>query len=163
MCVCLYLANTYRVTVLSTLKLLTYLIVYMAILCGCQADCTQGCFSNGGHRTIPSEPLVRGSRPSQWHSLGRGRSSDRKLTLEVSLRMEKWFFFLVRKIGLKLTSVTIFLYFVCGTPPLRGLMRGVYVRAQDLNLWTPGHLSRVCELNHYATGLDPRKVIFDSL
>ena len=31
------------------------------------------------------------------------------------------FFFLVRKIGPVLTSIAIFLYFVCGTPPQCGL------------------------------------------
>ena len=37
-----------------------------------------------------------------------------------------WFFFRgVRKIGPELTSVPIFLYFVCGTPPQHGLISGV--------------------------------------
>ena len=34
------------------------------------------------------------------------------------------FFVCVRKIGPELTSVPILLYFVCGTPPLHGLMSG---------------------------------------
>ena len=33
--------------------------------------------------------------------------------------------FLVRKIGPELTSVPIFPYFICGTPPHHGLMSGV--------------------------------------
>ena len=36
-----------------------------------------------------------------------------------------FFLFLVRKIGLELTSVPIFQYFVCGMPPQHGLMSGV--------------------------------------
>ena len=36
-----------------------------------------------------------------------------------------FFFFFVRKIGFELTSVPIFLYFVCGTPSQLGLMSGV--------------------------------------
>ena len=36
-----------------------------------------------------------------------------------------FFFLLVKKIGPELTSVLIFLYFVCGMPPRHGLMIGV--------------------------------------
>ena len=64
------------------------------------------------------------------------------------------FFFLVRRIGPELTSVVslpliawgrlyvtsvpIFLCFICGTPPQRGLMSGVYVHTEDPNLQNPG-------------------------
>ena len=57
----------------------------------------------------------------------------------------------MRKIGPELTSVPIFLYFICGMLPQHGLMSGVLVCAQDLNLWTPGCQSGARELNHYAT------------
>ena len=43
------------------------------------------------------------------------------------------FFFLVKKIGPQLTSVPVFLYFVCGMPPRHGLMSGVLVHAWDPN------------------------------
>ena len=62
-------------------------------------------------------------------------------------------FYLVRKIGRELTSVPVFFYFVCGTPPQHGLMSGVYVCAWDPNLWFLGCESGARELNHYATGL----------
>ena len=65
------------------------------------------------------------------------------------------FLFLVRKIVPELTSVAISFYFVCGMPLQHGLMRGAKVRAWDQNLRTLGRQSRVCELNHYATGLAP--------
>ena len=41
----------------------------------------------------------------------------------------------------------IFLYFLCGTLPQHGLMSDVWVCAQDLNPRTPGHRSRMRELN----------------
>ena len=42
--------------------------------------------------------------------------------------------FLVRKIGPELTSVPVPLYFVCGMLPQHGLISGVHVCTQDLNL-----------------------------
>ena len=42
-------------------------------------------------------------------------------------------FFLVRKIGPVLTSMPIFLYFVCGMLPQHGLMSSVWVCAWNLN------------------------------
>ena len=68
------------------------------------------------------------------------------------------FVFLVRKIVPELTSVTIFLYFVCGTPPQHSLMNRVKVHAPDPGPWTQDHQSRVCELNHSATGLAPKNI-----
>ena len=64
-------------------------------------------------------------------------------------------FVLVRKIGPELTSVPFFLYFICGTPPQHGLMRGVYVHAWVPNLQTPCCSSGLCKLNHCAIGLAP--------
>ena len=61
--------------------------------------------------------------------------------------------FLVRKVVAKLTSVPVFLYFLCGMLSQHGLMSGVQVHTQDPNQWTPGHCSRVCVLNHSTTGL----------
>ena len=66
----------------------------------------------------------------------------------------------MRKIGAELTSVPIFLHFVCGTLPQHGLMSGVQVPAQDLDLWTSGHGSRAQELNYHATGLAPNYTFF---
>ena len=65
------------------------------------------------------------------------------------------FFLLLRKIVPELTSVSVFLYFVCGTPPQHGLMSNVWVHTWDLNPQTPGSWSRACELNHFATSLAP--------
>ena len=61
--------------------------------------------------------------------------------------------FCSRKIVAELTSVPIFLYFVCGTPPQCGSMSGVQVCTRDLNSWTLGHRSGAYKLNHYVTGL----------
>ena len=57
----------------------------------------------------------------------------------------------MRKTDPELTSVPIFLYFVCGMPPHHGLTHRMEVCAWDLNPQTLGHQSRACELNHYAT------------
>ena len=65
----------------------------------------------------------------------------------------------LRKIVTELTPVPIFLHFVCGTPPQKGLMSSVYVRTRDLDPQTPG---RVSEPNHYATGLAPVTVLKNS-
>ena len=61
----------------------------------------------------------------------------------------------MREIVPELSPVPIFLYFVCGMQPQHGLMSGVLVHTQDLNLRTLGHQSGRRELNHYATGLAP--------
>ena len=45
---------------------------------------------------------------------------------------------MVRKIVPELTSVLVFLYFVRGTPPQRGLTSGAQVCTQDPNLQSPG-------------------------
>ena len=44
-----------------------------------------------------------------------------------------YFILLVRKIGPELTSVPIFLHFVCGMLLQHGFMTGVYVPTLDLN------------------------------
>ena len=69
----------------------------------------------------------------------------------------------VRRIVTELTSVAVCLCFVCGTLPQHGLMSAVYVHTPDLNLWTLGHWSRMCKLNHYATRLTPFCVFFGVL
>ena len=61
-------------------------------------------------------------------------------------------FFLVRKIGPDLTSVLISLYFVCGTVTER--LDGLCV-SLNLESEPTGCRSRVCKLNHYATGSAP--------
>ena len=58
--------------------------------------------------------------------------------------------FRLRKIVAELTSVPIFLHFMCDATTA-WLDKWYSVRAQDLNLQTPvHHWSRACELNHYA-------------
>ena len=66
----------------------------------------------------------------------------------------------VRQIGPELTSVTIFLYYVCGILPQYGLVSSVYVRTRDPNPQTPGHQSGASELNRYITQLAPLAGIF---
>ena len=65
--------------------------------------------------------------------------------------------FCLRKIVPELTSVAVFLYFICGTLPQHGLMSGVQVHAQGQNQQTLSHQSRAHKLNHYATGPAPKK------
>ncbi|XP_070094818.1 transmembrane protein 87A isoform X1 [Equus przewalskii] len=56
------------------------------------------------------------------------------------------------EIGPELTSVPIFLYFICvGYLPQHGLTSGVYICTWNLNRRIPGRQSRVCEVNCYAT------------
>ena len=62
----------------------------------------------------------------------------------------------MRKIVPELTSVAIFLYFVCEMLSLHGFMSGVQVRAQDPNPPTLGLQCRVCKLNHYTIGPAPQ-------
>ena len=50
-----------------------------------------------------------------------------------------FFLLLVRKLVAEVTSVLIFLYFACVTPPQHGWMSNMYVGTQDLNPQTPGH------------------------
>ena len=69
---------------------------------------------------------------------------------------------LARKIGPELTSVPIFLYFVCGSWPQHGLMSSACVHTQDLNLRTPGCQSGAHQLNHHATGWPPFLKFFNS-
>ena len=69
--------------------------------------------------------------------------------------LKHFFNFFVKKIVPELTSMPIFLYFVCGMPPQHDLMSCVYVTTQDLNLQTLGCQSRAHKLNHYATWAGP--------
>ena len=62
--------------------------------------------------------------------------------------------FCLRMIVTELTSTPIFLYFMWDATTAC-LDKWCYVRAQDLNPWTPGCQSRVHELNHYTTRLAP--------
>ena len=63
--------------------------------------------------------------------------------------------FLLRKTGPELTSVPIFLYFICGMPTTAWLAKQCHVPTWDPNRWTPGHRRGRCELNHCATGPAP--------
>ena len=63
--------------------------------------------------------------------------------------------FLLRKTGPELTSMPIFLYFICGTPTTGWLANQCHVCTWDLNRWTPGHQSGTCTLNRCATGPAP--------
>ena len=51
--------------------------------------------------------------------------------------------------------MAIFVYFLCGMLPQRGLISGAYVCAWDPNLQTLDRWSRACDLNHYTTGPAP--------
>ena len=46
---------------------------------------------------------------------------------------------LLRKTGPELTSVFIFLRFICGTPTTAWCAKRCHVRTRDLNRWTLGH------------------------
>ena len=46
-------------------------------------------------------------------------------TTYITWFLKNFLLFLVRKIGSELTSVLVFLYFACRTPPQHGLMSGV--------------------------------------
>ena len=59
--------------------------------------------------------------------------------------------FFLRKISPELTSMPMFLYFICGTPATAWLAKWYHVCTQDPNQWTPGRRSRTCELNRCAT------------
>ena len=62
-----------------------------------------------------------------------------------------FFFFVVRNIVPELTSVPVFLYFVCGAPPQHSMMSSVQIRAWDPNPRTPGHQRTKGKLHHQAT------------
>ena len=64
--------------------------------------------------------------------------------------------FLMRKTDTELTSVPIFLYFICGMPATAWLAKWCHVCTRDLNQQTPGCRSRTCELNCCATGPAPQ-------
>ena len=49
----------------------------------------------------------------------------------------------------------IFLYFICGTPTTTWLTKRCHVHTQDPNQQTLNHQSRMCSLNHCATGPAP--------
>ena len=85
----------------------------------------------------PAEPETL--LPATTDTLARDPGEDLQLDHMVVLVV---IFFLVRKILLELTSVPIFLQFICGSLPQRG-WRVVYVRAWDLN---PG--TRAAEVIH---------------
>ncbi|XP_070086279.1 membrane-anchored junction protein isoform X6 [Equus caballus] len=78
-------------------------------------------------------------------------SSKKKPPMETR-RLLPILLFLLRKTGPELTSVPIFLYFICGTPATAWLAKRCHVRTQDPNQRTPGRRRRTCELNHCATG-----------
>ena len=63
---------------------------------------------------------------------------------------------LPRKTGPELTSVPIFLYFLCGMPTTAWLDELCHVRTGDLNRQTPGRQRGTCELNRCATGPAPQ-------
>ena len=65
-----------------------------------------------------------------------------------------FFFFLLRKISPDITSVPIFLHFICGLPPQQGWWV-VLVHALDPNLWTQATEVEHTKLNPYATGPAP--------
>ena len=66
------------------------------------------------------------------------------------------FFVCVRKIGPELTSVPIFLYCVCGTPPQHGLNSG----SEPVN---PRPLKGAHKLNHYTTRAAPNNKFLKSV
>ena len=71
------------------------------------------------------------------------------------IKMPPLLFFCLTKISPELTSVPIFLYFVCGTPATAWL-EGCEGHTWDLNQWTLGCQSGVHELNHYTTRPAPK-------
>ena len=81
-----------------------------------------------------------------------------QVSTTIFLRFLSFFFFfcfVLRKIGPELTLVSIFLYFICGTPTTTWLDEwcvGWLLGSKPSNL---GRRSGACKLNHYATGLIP--------
>ena len=63
--------------------------------------------------------------------------------------------FCLRKIVARLTSVAVFLCFVCGMLPQHAFVSGALVCAWGPNPQTPGRRSVLCKLSHYATGPAP--------
>ena len=64
-------------------------------------------------------------------------------------------FFFLRNISPELTSVPIFLYFICGMPTTAWGAKRCHVPTRDPNRRTPGHQSRRCALNCCANGPAP--------
>ena len=60
--------------------------------------------------------------------------------------------FLLKKTGPELTSVPIFLSFICGMPSTAWLATQCHICTRDPNQRTVGHQSRTCALNHCTTG-----------
>ena len=60
--------------------------------------------------------------------------------------------FSLRKTGLELTSMPIFLYFIYGTPATEWCAKQCHVCTRDLNLRTPGCWSGTCALDCCTTG-----------
>ena len=85
--------------------------------------------------------------PAAWYSflnffLGRLALSKHRLPILL---------FLLRKTGPELTSVPIFLHFICGTPTTAWLDKQCYICTRDPNWRTPGCRSGTCKLNCYTT------------
>ena len=66
--------------------------------------------------------------------------------------------FLLRKTGPELTSMPIFLYFICGTPTTAWLDKWCHVHTQEPHRQTPGRWSRTCTLNRCAPGWAPNAI-----
>ena len=62
-----------------------------------------------------------------------------------------YLFIFLRKTGPELTSVPIFLYFICGTPTTGMACQAVPCSHRDGNQQTPGRRSGMCELNRCTT------------
>ena len=56
--------------------------------------------------------------------------------------------------------MSIFLYFLCGTPATSWCAKWCHVRTRDLNRRTPGRQSRTCALNRCSQGRPCRSLIF---
>ena len=56
--------------------------------------------------------------------------------------------------------MSIFLYFICGTPTTAWLAKRCHVHTPDLNQQTLGRRSRTCTLNRCTTGPAPKKSFF---
>ena len=85
----------------------------------------------------------------------------RKINPELTSAADSPLLFLLRKTGHELTSVPIFLYFICGAPARAWLAKWRHVCTRDLNWWTLGRQSRTCELNRCATVPAPLFSVFE--
>ena len=83
----------------------------------------------------------------------------RKISPELTSAANPPFFFLLKNTGPELTSVPIFLYFICGTPITARLAKWCHVCTGDLNWQTLDHQSRMCALNCCTTGPSPIIII----